>query len=166
MATPTSLPASFTAGAVLTAAQMNDLRGAFRVLQVVSAFTSTPATSTITTYADTGLTASITPQSNTSKILVIATSATPAKTAGDSNNVLNLRLMRGATVLTSHLDMLRTNSAVINYSSADTIVWLDSPATTSSTTYKVQLANGVAASLVAVQTANSESSIILMEISA
>jgi hypothetical protein len=166
MATPTSLPASFTAGAVLTAAQMNDLRGAFRVLQVVSASTSTPVTSTVTTYADTGLTASITPQSNTSKILVIATSATPAKTAGDSNNVLNLRLMRGATVLTSHLDMLRTNSAVINYSSADTIVWLDSPATTSATTYKVQLANGVAASLVAVQTANSESSIILMEISA
>jgi hypothetical protein len=62
--------------------------------------------------------------------------------------------------------MLRTNSLVINYSSADTIVWLDSPATTSATTYKVQLANGVAASLVAVQTANSESSIILMEISA
>jgi hypothetical protein len=99
-------------------------------------------------------------------VLVIATSATPAKTAGDSNNVLNLRLMRDATVLTSHLDMLRTNSLVINYSSADTIVWLDSPATTSATTYKVQLANGVAASLVAVQTANSESSIILMEISA
>jgi hypothetical protein len=74
--------------------------------------------------------------------------------------------MRDATVLTSHLDMLRTNSLVINYSSADTIVWLDSPATTSATTYKVQLANGVAASLVAVQTANSESSIILMEISA
>lgn len=166
MATPTTLPASFTAGQVLTAAQMNDLRGAFRVLQVVSASTSTPATSSVTTYADTGLTASITPSSTSSKVLVIATSATPAKTAGDSNNVLNLRLMRGATVLTSHLDMLRTNTAVINYSSADTIVWLDSPATTSATTYKVQLANGVAASLVAVQTANSESSIILMEISA
>ena len=166
MATPTTLPTTFTAGQVLTAAQMNDLRGAFRVLQVVSASTSTAATSSVTTYADTGLTASITPQSNTSKVLVIATSATPAKTAGDSNNVLNLRLMRGATVLTSHLDMLRTNTAVINYGSADTIVWLDSPATTSATTYKVQLANGVAASLVAVQTANSESSIILMEISA
>jgi hypothetical protein len=166
MATPTSLPASFTAGAVLTAAQMNDLRGAFRVLQVVSASTATSATSSTTTYADTGLTANITPSSTSSKVLVIATIGTPAKTAGDSNNVLNLRLMRGATVLTSHLDMLRTNTAVINYNSADTTVWLDSPNTTSSTTYKMQFANGVAASLVAVQTASSESSIILMEISA
>ena len=49
MATPTTLPASFTAGQVLTAAQMNDLRGAFRVLQVVQAtkantFSTTSAT--------------------------------------------------------------------------------------------------------------------------
>jgi hypothetical protein len=166
MATPTTLPAAFVSGNVLTADQLNNVRGAFRVLQVVSASTATSATSSVTTYADTGLTASITPSSTSSKVLVIATSATPAKTAGDSNNVLNLRLMRGATVLTSHLDMLRTNTALINYASADTIVWLDSPATTSATTYKVQLANGVAASLVAVQTASSESSIILMEISA
>lgn len=166
MATPTSLPASFTAGNVLTASQMNSLRGAFRVLQIVSASTSTAATNATTTYADTGLTASITPSATSSKVLIIATSATPAKTADNSNTSLNLRLLRGATVLTSHLDLLRTNTAVINYSSADTIVWLDSPSTTSATTYKVQLANSVAASLVAVQTASSESSIILMEISA
>jgi len=37
MATPTSLPASFTSGQVLTAAQMNNLRGGFRVLQVEQA---------------------------------------------------------------------------------------------------------------------------------
>jgi hypothetical protein len=33
MATPTNLPATFVAGNVLTAAQQNGLRGAFRVLQ-------------------------------------------------------------------------------------------------------------------------------------
>jgi hypothetical protein len=37
MATPTTLPASFVAGSILTAAELNDLRGAFRVLQVVNA---------------------------------------------------------------------------------------------------------------------------------
>jgi hypothetical protein len=37
MAAVTPLPATFVSGDVLTAAQMNDLRGAFRVLQVVSA---------------------------------------------------------------------------------------------------------------------------------
>ena len=41
MATPTNLPASFVAGAILTAAQQNDLRGAFRVLQVVQGTTTT-----------------------------------------------------------------------------------------------------------------------------
>jgi hypothetical protein len=36
MATPTTLPATFVAGNVLEAEQLNDLRGAFRVLQTVS----------------------------------------------------------------------------------------------------------------------------------
>ena len=36
MATPTTLPAAFVSGAILTADQMNNLRGAFRVLQVVT----------------------------------------------------------------------------------------------------------------------------------
>jgi hypothetical protein len=36
MATPTALPTAFVAADVLTAANMNLLRGAFRVLQVVS----------------------------------------------------------------------------------------------------------------------------------
>jgi len=47
MATPTSLPATFVAGNVLTAAQMNDLRGAFRILAVKHAlFTGTQTNST------------------------------------------------------------------------------------------------------------------------
>ena len=33
MATPTNLPATQTSGNVLTAAWLNDLRGAFRILQ-------------------------------------------------------------------------------------------------------------------------------------
>ena len=36
MATPTTLPATFVSGNVLEALQLNDLRGAFRVLQTVS----------------------------------------------------------------------------------------------------------------------------------
>ena len=70
MATPTTLPSSFTAGQVLTAAQMNDLRGAFRVLQVVSSTWTTAAINSTTTYADTGLTATITPSATSSKVLV------------------------------------------------------------------------------------------------
>ena len=72
MATPTNLPAAFTVGQVATAAQMNDLRGAFRILQVIQGTTSTRTSSSTTTYADTTLSASITPTSSSSKILVIA----------------------------------------------------------------------------------------------
>jgi hypothetical protein len=54
MATPTNLPATQTTGNVLTAAYMNDLRGAFRVLQVVQ---GTPVTAEVSnstsTYVDT-----------------------------------------------------------------------------------------------------------------
>ena len=41
------------------------------VLQVVQATTSTKASTTSTSYADTGLTASITPSSSSNKVLVI-----------------------------------------------------------------------------------------------
>ena len=74
MATPTTLPASFSAGAVLTAAQMNNLRGAFRVLQVVSAIKTDTFTTTSTSFVDvTGLTISITPSSTSSLVLVFGT---------------------------------------------------------------------------------------------
>jgi hypothetical protein len=46
MAAVTTLPAAFVAGNVLTAAQLNNLRGAFRVLQVVQSITTTAVTIT------------------------------------------------------------------------------------------------------------------------
>jgi hypothetical protein len=66
MATPTSLPASFTTGAVLTAAQMNDLRGAFRVLQVLQGNTTSQVANSGTSYIDTGASVTITPSSTSS----------------------------------------------------------------------------------------------------
>ena len=95
MATPTTLPASFSAGAVLTAAQMNNLRGAFRVLQVVGATYSTQTSSSSSTFADTGLTASITPSATSSKILVFVQQAGCGKTSSDTE--CQLKLVRGVT---------------------------------------------------------------------
>jgi hypothetical protein len=95
MATPTTLPASFVAGSILTAAELNDLRGAFRVLQVVNATTSTTTSNSTSTYADTSLTATITPTSTSSKILVFVNQAGCGK---ETNNVyLQLRLLRDAS---------------------------------------------------------------------
>ena len=166
MATPTTLPASFTAGQVLTAAQMNNLRGAFRVLQVVSASTSKETTNSTTTYADTTLTATITPSATSSKILVYVSHPQNQKSNGSAINALDLRLLRDATAIYNFGSLLGyTGTALENYFSANAI-YLDSPATTSATTYKTQLKNFTAAAHVRVQAGVIASQIILMEISA
>lgn len=165
MATPTTLPAAFTVGAVLTAAQMNDLRGAFRILQVVTATTSIPVSSSVGTFADTGLTATITPTFTTSKILVFADHAGCAKAGGNINNTLNLKLFRGATELVFN-NSIGANNSVVEMIFSTSILYMDSPATTSATTYKTQFANFGAAASCTVQRANTPSTILLMEVSA
>ena len=165
MATPTNLPAAFVAGNVLTAAQLNDLRGAFRILQVVSANYTTEVTSSSTTYTDTGLTATITPQSTTSKIIVMAIHGGCAKDIGNTNNQLRLKLFRGATEIGYSIAGF-TALSDYNFFGGTTIATFDSPATTSAITYKTQLSNAVAASAVIVQHGSSQSTLFLMEVSA
>ena len=165
MATPTSLPATFVAGAILTAAQQNDLRGGFRVLQLIAA---TPVTSVVTsattTYADTGLTATITPQAVTNKVLVVTMNAC-GKTAGSANNGMFLQLLRGASVISTYSFGLFTGTAIVNVGSLDMTV-LDSPATTSATTYKMQFKNNVAVSQVEYASNSTPCQMFLLEISA
>lgn len=165
MATPTTLPASFTAGQVLTALQMNDLRGAFRILQVVTATYSTETSSSVGTFADTGLTATITPKFTSSKILVFANHAGCAKGSGNINNTLNLKLFRGATELAFN-NSIGANNSTVEMIFSTSILHMDSPATTSATTYKTQFANFGAAASCSVQRASTPSTILLMEVSA
>jgi hypothetical protein len=152
MATPTSLPATFVAGNVLTAAQMNDLRGAFRILQVVSTtkddtFSASLAGNAST--AVTGLTATITPSSTASKILVISTVV--AANSFGPGGVAPYSLTRDATLIAqpaspgSRLPLTNYtfggNGATVMASA--TAVYLDSPASTSSLVYGVSLFNAV-----------------------
>jgi len=167
MAAVTTLPAAFVANNVLTAAQLNDLRGAFRVLQVVYGSTSTSTSSSTTAYADTTLTASITPSATSSKVLVIVNQTGIYKSAGNAANGVNLKLLRGATNLGSlALAAGYTATAIENIGTSVGASVLDSPATVSATTYKTQFANQTAAASVGVQTLGTLSTIILMEISA
>ena len=167
MATPTTLPATFVAGDVLTAAQMNNLRGAFRVLQVVSANYGTQTNNSTTTYADTGLTATITPSATTSKILVLVHQAGVAKGGANAASGCDLLLLRGATGLSTFAYAAGyTNSTADNYIGSQTSMYLDSPATTSATTYKTQFKNQQAAAGVTVQVGSAQSNIVLLEISA
>jgi len=159
MATPTSLPATFVAGDILTAAQQNNLRGAFRVLQVVAGTTTTQVSTTSATYATSNLTASITPQSSTSKILVMTSQPFLASTAAAQ---IGMRLVRGATtVFTNQGNYFATDTGVTT-----NMLYLDSPATTSSTTYTVQFARISGTGTAFAQLSFDPANIILMEISA
>ena len=143
-----------------------------RVLQVVEGSTSTLVTNATTTMVDTGLTASITPSSSSSKILVMfSQQATSSRTATTGDMNLDLQLLRGATVLIEYADYAHYASAAtlayIGFQISAT--YLDSPATTSSTTYKLQgRPDGTSNSQIASfqQGNRGRSSIILMEIAA
>ena len=165
MATPTTLPAAFVAGAILTADQMNNLRGAFRVLQVVNGSYATQTASSTSAYADTGLTATITPQSATSQILVLVNQAGCLKEI--NNTRMQLKLMRGATDI-NFFEMyggFTADSGTVAFGSCSAC-HLDSPATTSATTYKTQFLSQANNQQVIVQTGGGRSTITLMEISA
>ena len=164
MATPTNLPAAQTTGNVLTAAYMNDLRGAFRVLQVVNATSATETASSTGTYADTTLTATITPQSTSSKILVLVSQNGVFKSG---NTGVDLRLLRGATAISTFaVNAALTSTAADNNIGGISLCYLDSPSTTSATTYKTQLFSSSGIAVAIVQYASTMSTITLMEISA
>jgi len=166
MATVTTLPATFVSGAVLTAEQQNDLRGAFRVLQVVTGVTNDGTTSSTTTLIDTKLTQTITPSSTSSKILVIANHPSCEKTNGSASNGLMLHLFRGATDIGSALYNLGNTNSTLDSIFSTQIIVLDSPNSVAAQVYKTQFSNIVNAASVKVQYANRFSTIVLMEISA
>jgi len=134
-----------------------------KVLQTVSATDSSVTTSSSTTYVDTGLTANITPSSSSNKVLVMVT-ATVEKTNGNAGNSVAYRLRRDSNTVWEVLYICSTDTAVKNIGTVS-MVWLDSPATTSTITYKTQIANMVNASQVNDNPGGvTGSSIILMEV--
>ena len=146
--------------------------GGGKVLQVVNGVFSSQVSSSSSTYADTGLTASITPSAATSKVLVLV-SCTVNKSAADSLNRVALRLLRASTTIvnitggsnTNDNYGLFTNTALLNNGSYST-GYLDAPNTTSSTTYKIQFANSSNAAAIEMNPGNGTSTIVLMEIGA
>ena len=151
MAAVTTLPAAFVANTVLTAAQLNDLRGAFRVLQVQVGTTATTASNSTTTLADTNLTVTITPSSASSTILVYVAQNGVRKSSGNVGNGVLLALLRGATNLTYFGTGAAFTGTTLENVVSSSLVYLDSPATTSATTYKTQFSNALAAAAVSVQ---------------
>jgi hypothetical protein len=132
-----------------------------KVLQVVQAIYQTAVTTTSTSYVDTGLSLSITPLFSTSKIAVIICQTLSPTTAA-SNTYGSWRVLRGATEIYQDA---RTNM-YMQFAHGDYSCYLlDSPATTSATTYKTQMLTGSGSYILEAQHANlRQSTIMLMEI--
>lgn len=140
------------------------LGGQKNIKQIVNASTTTATSNSTNTYADTTLTATITPTKSTNQVLVVAVHGTSFKSNGNLSNSLFVRLVRGATQLIQMGDMLYTGSTLVNQMQGPTIVYLDSPATTAATTYKTQFYNFSNAASVTVQLGSNPSHIFLFEI--
>jgi len=111
-------------------------KSAGTILQVVNATYATSTTTTSTTYQASGLTASITPTSSSNKILIAA--SVPYDTFGGTSNQATLTLYRGATNLMTNGYSIIGGAGALNIQAGSSgLSWLDSPATTSSTTYTI-----------------------------
>jgi len=104
------------------------------ILQVVTASTSTQVLNSTNNYVDTNLTGTITPKATTSRIVVVINQ----QVWGGATNGFGIRVIRGATTI--H-DSVTDGTGPFDFHGSDTranIILVDSPATTSATTYKTQ----------------------------
>ena len=137
------------------------------ILQVVQGTHSTNVTNSSNTYADTGLTASITPSSTSNKILVMVSHSQCNKTGDNSQNALGIKLFRGSTEIYYPTSLSGYGNLAQGTIFEVSFNYLDTPSTTSATTYKTQFANeGNNGASVGVQSSSKTSTMILMEVAA
>ena len=140
------------------------------VLQVVQGTTSTQVLISNSTYTDTTLTASITPSSATSKILVLIAQSIQTQHGANTDAITAFRILRDATTLVTYnrINGIRAgtgqDSFIINIGYVSP-THLDSPNTTSSVTYKTQFSL-VSGTNSITNSASTTSTITLMEIAA
>lgn len=131
-----------------------------KILQVVSAYKSDTFTTTSATPVDiTGLSVNITPTSTSSKILVMSQTSVGSPSATN----FTVKIVRDSTEISKIIFSRHFGTALDSF----TLATVDSPATTSTTTYKNQIAVGAGSVNVNVGSNavyEGTSSIIVMEI--
>jgi len=133
------------------------------VIQVKYGYSTASTTNNTNTYADTGLTATITPTSTTSKILVMASLNCVQKNGG---TYLKVRVVRDSTEIAKIDDGAGyTNSTDPNIIGSISCNLMDSPTTASAVTYKLQFMSASNTSGTIVSVNSALSSMILMEVS-
>ena len=139
------------------------------IIQIVSATSSTQATSTSTSWSTTGLEATITPTRSDSKILIQVSGPMTGFAGGTGDQQGALKIYRGGSGGTSVESS--TNGLSCQYGhegeySDVHILYLDSPATTSATTYTVMMSRRSGDSTYSfLRNSNLTGSLILTEVS-
>jgi hypothetical protein len=137
------------------------------VLQVVNFATTTQTSTTSATAVTTSLTASITPLYSSSKILITVFANGIQKNPGNAVNGVILNIYKNGSNLIEFGDFVGyTASSQANDVGTAGIEYLDSPATTSSTTYTIYIASNLAGQQVFINAGGENSTITLMEIAA
>jgi hypothetical protein len=154
------------AGSKLTGSRSipNSTMPAGTVLQVVSFSTTAALSTTGTTLITTGVTASITPSSTTSKVLVFASLG--LYNSANASVGTQLYLYKNGSSLTKFTVYANYTSTAVGLLTQYANNYLDSPATTSSTTYTIYFCSTNSGSQVNINTNGELSSITLMEIAA
>ena len=136
--------------------------GGGKVLQVVQVEDSTALDLSSNSYTDTGLSASITPSATSSKVLALWSvhSRFQASPAG-----FGVRLKRDSTNAWTSTRDYYVYDDYTNNRRLTTFTYLDSPSTTSATTYKIQVATNGSVQ-VDFNGNQNQSNLTLMEISA
>jgi hypothetical protein len=150
--------------------------GGGKVLQVVQATYGTATTIASTTLTDIGLSASITPSSATSKVLVMYSGNARVQASQSDSAGLKSAIIRTSTKIlgwdgdyTARSVISGVGGITLNVLGATVAMnYLDSPSTTSATTYKIQMAvhDTTNSGQVIAQFGNNSGTLILMEIGA
>ena len=134
-----------------------------KVLQVIQGTATSTVTSSANTFIDTGLSAAITPSASNSKVLVLVAHGDVDKRSSDTS--MGINLLRGSTDIYVLGNALNNTGSSIEQRCSASGVFLDSPNTTSATTYKTQFKSASGSADVRVGN-GSTMTITLMEIGA
>jgi hypothetical protein len=121
----------------------------YKFLQIVQGIWNTGVTNSTNVLADTNLAATITPTSTSSKVLIHIYHGGVRKDAGNAGSAAAFSVLRGATQI-FYENYIFYTAVNAQFRGSWSATYLDSPSTTSATTYKTQFGNAVNAASITI----------------
>jgi hypothetical protein len=142
--------------------------GVGKIGQITSGFYSAAVANTSASYVDTGLSCSITPTATSSKVLVLANQSWGKNNTNTQIDAQLERAISGGSTTAPYTEWLNDNvytgDSSYLYTAPSSLVFLDTPSTTSAITYKTQFRNAAATGIVTANTNNTFARMVLMEV--